>query len=581
MKSPDLGHRCHVGIRGGNGFSEAGETPSSVRRGSDVVKFGWGFPRLAQFNSGYENMGKSHCLVTEACRLIKFDHIASVSCCREIFVISVIICIASFGCAHSAHIYNVLDFGAVGNGISDDSQAFLKAWARACGDGGPNPSLRIPAGKTFLLKPVVFNGPCKSTAIGFQVLGNLIAPNTIEGWGGASNWLTFHGVDGLKIFGSGRIGGQGAVWWSRSCRRHPEKKCTDAPTALLLDACNDLHVTGITLFDNPRNHISIDGCNSVYISSVTITAPANSPNTDGIDIVHSQYVNIWQSTIGTAEHMNEVSNIVNQLSVMKMVLDDELQKCTDAPTALLLDACNDLHVTGITLFDNPRNHISIDGCTSVYISSVTITAPANSPNTDGIDIVHSQYVNIWQSTIGTGDDCIAIGNGGKNIKISWVHCGPGHGISIGSLGQDDGFAAVEQVQVLNCTFTGTSNGARIKTWPGGSGYARRISFEDMHMNDTDNPIIIDQYYCDGHKCHNQTSASAVDVSDVRFVGFHGTSSKEVAINLECSNTVGCTDIVLNNVQLTPAVPGMKLSSYCNNAHGPTCTSCVPQVPCLS
>ncbi|XP_058105269.1 probable polygalacturonase At3g15720 [Magnolia sinica] len=321
----------------------------------------------------------------------------------EIFVISVILCIASFGYAGSANIHNVLDYGAVGNGISDDTQALLKAWARACGGGGgPNPSIIIPAGKTFLLKPVAFNGPCKSKSILFQVLGNLIAPNTIAGWGGASNWLTFHGVNGLKIGGSGRIGGQGAVWWAQSCKIHPEKKCTLAPTALLLDACNYLHVSGITLFNNPRNHISINSCNNVYISSVTITAPADSPNTDGIDIEHSQ------------------------------------------------------------------------------------------------------YVNIWQSTIGTGDDCIAIGNGGKNVNISWVTCGPGHGISIGSLGQDDEFAEVENVQVMHCTFTGTLNGARIKTWQGGSGYARGILFDDMHINNVENPIIIDQYYCNGdHNCNNR------------------------------------------------------------------------------
>ena len=36
--------------------------------------------------------------------------------------------------------------------------------------------------------------------------------------------------------------------------------------------------------------------------------------------------------------------------------------------------------------------------------------------------------------------------------------------SIGSLGKDGAYNTVEEVNVSNCTFTRTQNGARIKTW---------------------------------------------------------------------------------------------------------------------
>jgi len=37
--------------------------------------------------------------------------------------------------------------------------------------------------------------------------------------------------------------------------------------------------------------------------------------------------------------------------------------------------------------------------------------------------------------------------------------------SIGSLGINDSYQTVEEVYVHNCSFTNTTNGARIKTFP--------------------------------------------------------------------------------------------------------------------
>ncbi|KAL5975825.1 hypothetical protein ACLOJK_020153 [Asimina triloba] len=404
--------------------------------------------------------------------------------------ISVALYITSFGCVLAANTYNVAGFGAIGNGRADDSRAFQSAWKTACDHGGPNPSIFFPGG-TFLLKPMTLNGPCMASSITILVEGNLVAPNWIQGWNGASNWLIFHAINGLRIQGRGKIGGQGSVWWPKSCFAipHPEtSNCLQPPTV------NPSPLTG-----------------------------------------------------------------------------------TDA---LSFDACNDLKISGVTLADNPRNHISINDCFDVHIYNIFITAPADSPNTDGINVGNSQQVYIWDSTIATGDDCIAILTGTSNVEISGVNCGPGHGISIGSLGLDGSSAAVEQVHVQNCIFNGTLNGARIKTWQGGSGYARGIIFEDMHMNNVQFPIIIDQYYCNNiaNRCANKSSS--VRVSDVRFVGFHGTSSEEVAVKLACSESAGCTGIVLDDIKLSPSKPGMQLSSLCVNAHGTRCPYCLPKITCL-
>ncbi|PNX59142.1 polygalacturonase, partial [Trifolium pratense] len=63
-----------------------------------------------------------------------------------------------------------------------------------------------------------------------------------------------------------------------------------------------------------------------------------------------------------------------------------------------------------------------------------------------------------------GDDCVAINSGSKFINITNVNCGPGHGISVGSLGKNGEYSTVEEVYVSDIIFTRTTNGARIKTW---------------------------------------------------------------------------------------------------------------------
>ncbi|XP_050889132.1 probable polygalacturonase At3g15720 [Lathyrus oleraceus] len=243
------------------------------------------------------------------------------------------------------------------------------------------------------------------------------------------------------------------------------------------------------------------------------------------------------------------------------------------PTALRILKCENFQLSGLRHVNSPKNHLSINSCTGALISNLHMTAPEDSPNTDGIDISSSTQIDIQHLVISTGDDCIAINSGSQFINITDVFCGPGHGISVGSLGKDGSYATVEDVYVRNVTFTETTNGARIKTWTGGSGYARKITYEDIKLFGVKNPIIIDQQYD-----ALQGKSKAVKVSDVTFRNIEGTANDEKAIELNC-DYIGCTKIILENINIT-GLDGKTISATCNNVQG-SCTSCTPNIPCFS
>ncbi|KAI6680974.1 hypothetical protein NL676_034855 [Syzygium grande] len=248
------------------------------------------------------------------------------------------------------------------------------------------------------------------------------------------------------------------------------------------------------------------------------------------------------------------------------------------PQALAFFRCVNLVLSGLQHINSPRIHISISGCDGGTISNLRITAPGTSPNTDGIDIASTNQSTTLTSTtlIFKQDDCIAVIGNSSYITITGVSCGPGHGISVGSLGAHRTHDTVEEVHVRNCTFTGSMNGARIKAWQVGSGYAKSIIFDQITLNVVKNPIIINQFYTNA--VAEENAASGVVVSNVTYSGFRGTSATDQAITLSCSSA-RCSDIILDNIKITSSTPGRTVTASCMNAHG-SATLTKPPVPCL-
>ncbi|GAB2227971.1 hypothetical protein Droror1_Dr00009800 [Drosera rotundifolia] len=358
----------------------------------------------------------------------------------------------------SATMFNVDDYGAKGDGTSDDTQAFKKAWKKACSTSGS--VLSVTSSKTYLLKPITFAGPCKST-ITVEIDGKLLASNDRSDYNKTPrHWILFENINHLVVQGGGTIDGNGKIWWENSCKVNKKNTCKDAPTAVTFYNCNDLAVKS--------------------------------------------------STVQNAQQM----------------------------------------------------HVVFEKCKNVRASGLTVSAPESSPNTDGIHVTSTQNIHIADCDIGTGDDCISIVSGTKKVRATDINCGPGHGISIGSLGAKTSNAYVSDVIVNGATFSGTTNGVRIKTWQGGSGTASGIKFQNLTMKDVKYPIIIDQFYCDqGEAC--QVEKSAVQVENVTYQNISGTSSSEDAVVFNCSSSVPCKGIVMQNVDLVRE-DGNSARAVCNN-----------------
>ncbi|KAJ8748788.1 hypothetical protein K2173_011343 [Erythroxylum novogranatense] len=244
---------------------------------------------------------------------------------------------------------------------------------------------------------------------------------------------------------------------------------------------------------------------------------------------------------------------------------NESLPCIGAPTAVTFDECKNLIVSNLKFLNAQQMHLSFEKCLNVRALNLLVIAPEKSPNTDGIHVTGTQNIRIQNCVIRTGDDCISIVSGSKNVQATDITCGPGHGISIGSLGAGKQEARVSNVFVNRATLSGTTNGVRIKTWQGGSGFAKNIVFQNIALNNVSNPIIINQNYCDQKEpCKEQRSA--VQVSNVMYRNIVGTSASEVAVKFDCSKTFPCRGVVLQNINLNSQESGERATASCDNVN---------------
>ncbi|KAK3441536.1 hypothetical protein EUGRSUZ_B01677 [Eucalyptus grandis] len=212
------------------------------------------------------------------------------------------------------------------------------------------------------------------------------------------------------------------------------------------------------------------------------------------------------------------------------------------PTAMGFDHCLNVTFSGIKIQNSPNFHLTFDHCVGVLVRNMSISSPGDSPDADEIHLGNSQDVTIHDATLACGDDCISIVSGCSNINIHDVHCGPGHGISIGSLGKDHSRACVHNITVRDVDLQGTTNGVRIKSW----------------------------------------QSSAVAVRDVAYEHVSGTYTKR-PVDLACSDSMPCEEITLSAIDLRPSSqkpPSHDDGPFCWQTFGRLTTPIAPPIDCV-
>ncbi|GFZ04083.1 hypothetical protein Acr_16g0007070 [Actinidia rufa] len=309
----------------------------------------------------------------------------------NILVLSLISALLTCCEAHnSLSTFDVLDYGAVGDGCTDDTIAFVETWKSTCNAETEIAAMLVPDGNTFLVHPMAFDGPCKPTTISFMISGIIIAPDSPEAWKGRNQgrWLVFKDVDGLSVDGTGMIDGRGKGWWDILCAKHGH-----LPVLSFLQ-CNKVSLSNILVVDSPQTHILIKGKsgNEVKVDNINVIRVRFNKTTNGVRI------KTWQ--VGRGYVRGVLYEDINFMDVKNPIIIDQYYcNVRDKNTGHLNLSLFMLKKTGVQIsdvryagiFGTSKSKIAIDlncsqavPCTDILLDTILLA-----PSTPGKKVISS------------------------------------------------------------------------------------------------------------------------------------------------------------------------------------------------
>ena len=323
----------------------------------------------------------------------------------------------------------VTDFGAKGDGITDNTEAFRKAISQLNKQGGGH--LNVPAGiyltgriqlKSHIdlhleRNAILLASPERSLFVKKDEKTG--KPDTK-----ATPAITASKCTDVSITGEGIIDGNGK-WW-RAAKR---EKMSDTEW-------KELNAMGGTTADNGKLWYPFD-----------------------------------------LKHYDNLAPTYEEQEKMRA----HLIRLTD---------CERILIKGVTVQNSPKFHIVPQRCSHVVIDGVTVRCPWNAQNGDGIDLMQCREVLIVNNTVDVGDDGICLKGG---VAMEGVKYGPCENILItdntvfhahgGFVIGSEFSGGMFNIVVRSNTFSGTDTGLRFKSGAGRGGTTRDIHISDIYMSD--------------------------------------------------------------------------------------------------
>lgn len=222
---------------------------------------------------------------------------------------TLLVCLGATAATAGQNTYNIMDFGAVGDGKTDDAAAIQRAIDKCSEAGGG--TVTVPAGRTFMCGPVHLKSfvnlnlepNSRLLANPDEAIYHESAFRANEGEG--MMWLSGKDIEQLSITGTGCIDGNGVAFMGAelgdSYELKPITTFDPRPHVLTLINARRTVIRDITIRNSAYWTVHLIGCDDALIDGVSIMNNLKIRNGDGIDLDHSRSVRIANCLIESGD----------------------------------------------------------------------------------------------------------------------------------------------------------------------------------------------------------------------------------------------------------------------------------------